>query len=109
VAKELCPFHQAFGEVHRRYHLAIGNLRAFNAATHTGFDFYGIPVNVGTADRDTGPYFIRPKALQESDVYGPIFFCMLDIIAPCLGGFGKEIIQVKSAAQVDAFLAGTFD
>ncbi len=89
---------EAVAGVSKRFLHAFGHLRQFNHAKHSGCDWYAT----------NGKYFTE-RARQELPTYGPIFFCILDAVRKVLGSYGRELMEVVSAADVDKHLAGVVE
>jgi hypothetical protein len=88
-----------FGAVQRKFLHGLSHLRQFNAAGHTGADFY-----------DTGKRgrFFSDNARNALDPYGPLFYCLVDMLRPYLGSYGKLLFQIATHDDVDRHLEKTF-
>ena len=96
ISKTRTPMNEVMGLQRRAILAAVGNFRQFDASKHSGCDMFS----------ETNQ-FMTSAARRDLNVYGPLFYTILDAIAPSLGRFGKEIMSVRSADTVDAFLAKT--
>ena len=87
-----------FGARQRKFLNALGHIRQFNAAAHSGANFY---------DSERARFF-SDNARTALPPYGPLFFCLQDTLRPYLGAYGKLLHRVATHEDVDKFLAKTF-
>lgn len=82
---------------------AVGFSRQYSQDVHTGCDFLAQP-------RTGKEIAFFPKGARKAlpSKYGAYFYLILDVVAPVLGLYGKEIMRVSTDEEVDAHMASTF-